>query len=163
MPGLYFDQFHEGQVFEHEWTRTVTEMDNTLFSTLTMNVQPLHIDAHFSEKTEFGQRLVNSMFTLGLTVGLSVHETTFKTTVANLGMTDVRFPQPVFHGDTLHARTTVLSTRPSKSRPGDGIVEFEHVGINQRDEVVSIIRRSALMLGRPNVEGVPAKAPAPQS
>src|SRR3569832_1034414 len=101
MPGLYFEQFEVGHKFEHEWTRTVTEMDNVLFSTLTMNVQPLHIDAHFSAKTEFGKPLVNSLFTLGLVTGMSVNDTTFRTTVANLGMSDTRFPNPVFAGDTI--------------------------------------------------------------
>ena len=138
MAGLAYEEFSVGQVFEHPWTRTVTEMDNTLFSTLTMNVQPLHLDAHFSAGTEFGQRIVNSLFTLGLMIGMSVNDTTLGTTVANLGMTDVRFPKPVFHGDTLRSRTVVIAVRDSKSRPDCGIVEFEHTAHNHRDEVVAI-------------------------
>jgi acyl dehydratase len=149
MAGLYFEEFEPGQVFEHAVRRTVTEMDNVLFSTLTMNPQPLHLDAEFARTTEFGERLVNSLFTLGLVIGLSVGETTLGTTIANLGMTDVRFPKPVFHGDTLRARTIVVSKRQSRSRPDAGIVEFEHQGINQRSETVAICRRSGLMRCRP--------------
>src|SRR4030088_2596447 len=122
MAGLYFEEFTEGQVFEHAMSRTVTEMDNVLFSTLTMNPQPLHLDEEFAKRTEFGQRLVNSLFTLGLIIGMSVGETTLGTTVANLGMSDVRFPKPVFHGDTIHARTKVVATRRSKSRSDAGII-----------------------------------------
>ena len=141
MAGLYYEDFEVGQVFEHEVGRTVTEMDNTLFSALTMNPQPLHLDAHFSESQEFGQRIVNSLFTLGLVIGLTVGDTTLGTTIGNLGMNEVRFPKPVFHGDTIYARTKILSKRESKSRPTQGIVEFEHVGINQHgDEVVCCIR-----------------------
>ena len=145
MAGLYFEEFTEGQVFEHAGSRTVTEMDNVLFTTLTMNPQPLHLDEEFARQTEFGTRLVNSIFTLGLVIGLSVGETTLGTTVANLGMTDVRFPKPVFHGDTLRARTTVVSKRMSRSRGDAGIVEFEHQGVNQRGEIVAICRRAGLM------------------
>jgi acyl dehydratase len=145
VPGLYFEQFTPGQVFEHGPTRTVTEFDNVLFSTLTMNPQPLHLDEEFAKTTEFGQRLVNSLFTLGLLIGLTVGETTLGTTIANLGMTKVEFPKPVFHGDTIRARTTVLSTRPSKSRPDAGIVEFEHHALNQRGERVALCVRSAFM------------------
>jgi acyl dehydratase len=149
MAGLYFEEFAEGQVFEHALTRTVTEMDNVLFTTLTMNPQPLHLDAEFAKTTEFGRPLVNSIFTLGLVIGISVGDTTLGTTVANLGMSDVRFPKPVFHGDTIHARTTVIATRHSKSRSDAGIVEFEHQGLNQRGEAVAICRRVALMKTRP--------------
>jgi len=145
VPGLLYDQFEIGQTFDHPYTRTVTEMDNTLFSLLTMNPQPLHIDAHFSQNTEFGQRLFNSLYTLGILVGMSVGDTTLRTTVANLGMTDVKFPAPVFHGDTLRARTKVLGKRESRSRPNAGIVEFEHEALNQNDIVVASCRRSALM------------------
>src|SRR5919201_1258130 len=108
MPGLYFEEFEEGQVFEHAISRTVTEMDNVLFSTLTMNPQPLHLDEEFAKQTEFGQRLVNSLLTLRITVGLSVADTTLGTTLANLGMDEVRFPKPVFHGDTLRVESEVL-------------------------------------------------------
>ena len=149
MAGLFFEQFHEGQVFVHAATRTVTEMDNVLFSTLTMNPQPLHLDEEFARTTEFGQRIVNSLFTLGLLVGLTVGETTLGTTIANLGMSKVAFPRPVFHGDTLRARTTVLSVRASRSRADAGIVEFEHQAINQRGEVVASCVRTAFMRRSP--------------
>jgi len=149
MAGLYFEEFVEGQVFEHALSRTVTEMDNVLFTALTMNPQPLHLDAEFAKTTEFGRPLVNSIFTLGLVIGISVGDTTLGTTVANLGMTDVRFPKPVFHGDTIRATTTVIAVRRSKSRADAGIVEFEHVGLNQRGETVAICRRAALMKTRP--------------
>jgi acyl dehydratase len=143
--GLYFEEFTVGQTIEHAIRRTVTEADNTLFSVMTMNPQPLHLDAEFSASTEFGQRLVNSLFTLGLMIGLSVGDTTIGTTIANLGMTDVRFPKPVFHGDTLRAVTQVLAVRDSKSRADAGLVEFEHSAINQRGETVAICKRTALM------------------
>ena len=149
MAGLYFEEFSEGQMFEHAMTRTVTEMDNVLFTTLTMNPQPLHLDAEFARTTEFGRPLVNSIFTLGLVIGMTVGDTTLGTTVANLGMSDVRFPKPVFHGDTIHARTKVVATRRSKSRSDAGIIEFEHVGLNQRGEEVAICRRAALMKTKP--------------
>jgi acyl dehydratase len=149
MAGLYFEEFSEGQVFEHAMTRTVTEMDNVLFTTLTMNPQPLHLDAEFARTTEFGRPLVNSIFTLGLVIGMTVGDTTLGTTVANLGMSDVHFPKPVFHGDTIHARTKVVATRRSKSRSDAGIIEFEHVGLNQRGEEVAICRRAALMKTKP--------------
>ncbi|MBR1221684.1 MaoC family dehydratase [Bradyrhizobium sp. U87765 SZCCT0131] len=149
MAGLYFEDFTVGQEFTHALTRTVTEMDNTMFSLLTLNPQPLHIDAHFSAKTEFGQRIFNSLYTLGIMIGMTVYDTTLGTTVANLGMTDVVFPKPVFHGDTLRATTKVLSVRASKSRPNAGIVEFRHHALNQDNEVVGSCRRSALMHRRP--------------
>ena len=146
MAGLYFDEFQVGQNFKHAITRTVTEMDNILFTALTHNPQPLHLDVEFcKENSEFGEILVNSIFTFGLMIGVSVGDTTLGTTVANLGMTDVRFPKPVFHGDTIHARTKVISVRRSKSRSDAGIVEFEHEGLNQRGETVAICRRAALM------------------
>ena len=149
MAGLYFEEFTTGRVFEHAWTRTVTEMDNVLYSSLTMNVQPLHLDEEFAKKTEFGQRIVNSLFTLGLMIGITVNDTTIGTTIANLGMTDVKFPKPVFHGDTLKVRTTVLGSRESKSRPDAGIVEFEHRAFNQNGEEVAYCRRQALMRRKP--------------
>jgi acyl dehydratase len=149
MAGLYFDEFEIGRVFEHPIRRTVTEMDNVLFSTLTLNMQPLHIDFDFAAKTEFGKPLVNSLFTLGLMIGISVTDTTLGTTVANLGMTDVRFPNPVFHGDTLRVRTTVAAKRESKSRPTQGIIEFKHQAFNQRDQEVATCTRQALMHKRP--------------
>src|SRR6185369_1900903 len=128
MAGKYFEEFSIGQVFKHQPGRTITETDNVLFTTLTMNPQPLHLDEEFAKQTEFGQRLVNSLFTLGLVIGISVGETTLGTTIANLGMSDVRFPKPVFHGDTLRARTIVVTKRRSRSRQDAGIVEFEHQG-----------------------------------
>ena len=149
MAVLYFEEFAEGQVFEHALSRTVTEMDNVLFTTLTMNPQPLHLDAEFARTTEFGRPLVNSIFTLGLVIGMTVADTTLGTTVANLGMTDARFPKPVFHGDTIRAKTTVVSLRRSKSRSDAGIVEFEHVGLNQHGDTVAICRRAALMKRKP--------------
>lgn len=150
MAGLYFEDFELGRVFQHPIRRTVTEMDNVLFSSLTLNPQPLHIDRHFCEtETEWGQPLMNSLFTLGLTIGISVHETTLGTTIANLGMTEVRFPNPLFQGDTLHVATEVVGLRDSRSRPDAGIVEFEHSAFNQRDTLVASCRRQAFMKRRP--------------
>jgi acyl dehydratase len=145
MAGLYFEELTVDRVFDHPWTRTVTEMDNVLFSSLTMNVQPLHLDEEFAAKTEFGQRIVNSLFTLGLMIGITVNDTTLGTTIGNLGMTEVRFPKPVFHGDTLRVQTKVLSARESKSRPDTGIIEFSHTAFNQRGEIVAQCTRQALM------------------
>ena len=149
MAGLYFEDFEVGQEFKHALSRTVTEMDNTLFSLLTLNPQPLHIDAHFAAQTEFGQRIFNSLYTLGIMVGMTVYDTTLGTTVANLGMSEVTFPKPVFHGDTLRARTVVLSKRESKSRPNAGLVEFQHTCLNQNDEVVATCKRMGLLRKRP--------------
>ena len=149
MAGLYLEELTVDRTFDHPWTRTVTEMDNVLFSSLTMNVQPLHLDEHFSAQTEWGTRIVNSLFTLGLMIGISVNDTTIGTTLGNLGMTDVRFPKPVFHGDTLKVRTRVVANRESKSRPDAGIVTFEHTALNQRDEVVAVCTRQALMRRKP--------------
>jgi acyl dehydratase len=147
--GLYLEDFEVGRVFEHAIRSTVTEMDNTLFSCLTHNPQPLHIDHDFSARTEWGRPLVNSLFTLGLMVGISVNDTTLGTTIANLGMTDVRFPKPVFHGDTLHVTTEVVAKRETRSRPDAGIVEFLHKATNQKGEVVAECRRQAMMRKRP--------------
>lgn len=149
MAGLWFEEFSVGRRFEHEIRRTVTEADNTLFSAMTYNPAAIHIDHDYASRTEFGRPLVNSLFTLGLVVGLSVGDTTLGTTVGNLGFESTTFPKPVFHGDTIRAETEVKAVRPSKSRPGQGIVTFEHVGLNQRDEVVCRTVRNALMLGRP--------------
>lgn len=146
MPGLYFEEFEDGQVIKHVIHRTVTETDNTLFSAMTMNPAALHLDHHYAKtETEFGQPLVNSLFTLGLVIGISVHETTLGTAIANLGMTDVVFPNPVFHGDTIRVETRVISKRRSKSRPKAGIVTFEHKAFNQRDEEVVSLTRQAFM------------------
>ena len=149
MRGMYFEEFQVGQVIDHALTRTVTEWDNVQFSTMTLNPQPLHIDAHFAANTEFGKPLVNSLYTLGLMIGISVYETTLRTTIANLGMTDVVFPAPVFHGDTLHVRTEVLSVRPSQSRPEAGLVEMRHTAYNQDDVVVARCTRTAFMKRAP--------------
>jgi acyl dehydratase len=147
--GLWFEEMTPGLVVQHAMTRTVTETDNTLFSVMTMNPQPLHLDETFAAETEFGTRVVNSLFTLSLLVGMSVYETTLGTTVANLGFEEIAFPAPVIPGDTLHAETEVLAARPSSSRPGEGIVTLEHRAFNQRDELVARCRRAALMKGRP--------------
>lgn len=149
MAGLYFEQFSVGQTFVHEIRRTVTDMDNILFSSLTCNPAPVHIDHEYARSTEFGKPLMNSIFTLGLIIGLSVQDTTLGTTVGNLGMEETRFPRPVFAGDTLRAESKVVAVRASKSRPGQGIVTLEHHGFNQRDEEVVFCRRSALMMGKP--------------
>jgi acyl dehydratase len=146
LPGLYFDQFSVGQKFDHPIRRTVTEADNVFFSAITHNPAALHLDEEYAKSTEFGARIVNSLFTLGLMVGISVHETTLGTTVANLGMDEVRFPKPVFHGDTLHVESEVLEMRESKSRPDQGVVVFAHRAVNQKGEIVAQCKRSALML-----------------
>lgn len=145
MAGKYFEELPVGTSFRHEPGRTVTETDNLLMTALTMNPQPLHLDAEYAAQTEFGRVLVNSMFTLALVVGLSVRDTTLGTTVANLGFERIEFPKPVFVGDTIRAETRVLAARRSRSRPTAGIVLFEHVGRNQRDEVVCRAQRNALM------------------
>lgn len=150
MAGLYFEQFEDGAVFDHPIRRTVTEADNTLFSCMTHNPQPLHIDRHYCEtQTEFGQPLMNSLFTLGLMIGISVNDITLGTTIANLGMTEVRFPHPLFHGDTVHVRTTVLGKRESKSRPTAGIVELQHEAFNQDGALVAICKRQAFIHKKP--------------
>jgi len=149
MAGRYYEEFEIGEVIRHDVRRTVTETDNVLFSTLTMNPAAIHLDHDYSAKTEFGKPLVNSVFTLGLVVGLSISDTTLGTTIGNLGWEDVRFPKPVFIGDTIRAETTTLDMRVSKSRPTQGIVTFLHRGLNQRDEVVCECRRLALMIRVP--------------
>ncbi|MGB5165050.1 MAG: MaoC family dehydratase [Woeseiaceae bacterium] len=149
MSGLYFEEFTVGQQFDHPIRRTVTETDNVLITTMTHNPASLHLDAEYMKGTEFGEVLVNSCLTLGLMVGISVNDTTHGTTVANLGWDEVRFPNPVFLGDTLRIATEVLELRDSKSRPDNGIVIFEHRAFNQRDELVGVCKRSALMLRKP--------------
>lgn len=150
MRGMWFEEFEVGAEIEHTLRRTVTEMDNMLFSNMTLNPQPLHIDRHFCEtETEWGQPIVNSLFTLGLLIGITVNDTTIGTTIGNLGMKEVAFPKPVFHGDTIAARTKVLAKRESRSRPDAGIVEFEHLAINQRGETVATCQRAGLMRKRP--------------
>jgi acyl dehydratase len=152
MPGQYYEQLEVGTVFQHAIRRTVTEMDNVLFSALTHNPASLHLDEDYCrEHTEYGQRIVNSAFTLGLVVGVSVGDTTLGTTLGNLGMDAIRFPIPVFHGDTIRVETEVLSRRESASRPNAGLVVFEHRGYNQHGAIVAQIQRTALMLKQPAV------------
>jgi acyl dehydratase len=145
MPGLYFEEFTVGQTFDHPIHRTITESDNVWFSAITHNPAPLHLDAEYMKQTEFGRPLVNSCLTLGFMVGISVGDTTVGTTVANLGWDDVRFPKPLFHGDTIRVETEVLELKDSKSRPDNGIVIFAHRAFNQHDELVGICKRTALM------------------
>ena len=150
MAGLYFEEFEIGQVVDHAIRRTITETDNVLFSTMTHNPAALHLDEEYCrEHSEFGQRVVNSCLTLSLMVGISVNDTTLGTTVANLGWDEVRFPRPLFHGDTIRVQTEVLELRDSRSRPDNGIVIFEHRAYNQQDQLVGSCRRTALMLRRP--------------
>jgi acyl dehydratase len=150
MAGLYFEKFYVGQMFQHAIRRTVSEMDNVMISALTHNPAALHLDEEYCKNhTEFGQRIVNSVFTLGLIVGVSVGDTTLGTTVANLGWDEVRFPKPLFHGDTVRVETEVLELRESKSRPQNGIVIFAHRGFNQHNELIASCKRSALMLKTP--------------
>ena len=149
MPGRYFDEWQVGMRIQHAVTRTVTETDNLLISALTHNVQPMHLDAEAAKASEFGQILVNSCFTFSLTVGISVGDTTLGTLVANLGFDEVKFPKPVFIGDTLRIESEVLTVRDSGSRPSAGIVTWEHRAINQRDEIVCTMKRSALLHRKP--------------
>jgi len=149
--GLYFEDFTVGMIFRHRLTRTVTQMDNMLFSNMTLNPQPLHIDAHFcATETEWGRPLVNSLFTLGLLVGISVNDTTVGTTIANLGMSEVKFPAPLFEGDTVNATSEVLAARPSKSRADAGLIEFLHRAFKQDGALVAECRRTAFMRRRPS-------------
>ena len=145
MPGKSFDDHEIGHTFQHTLRRTVTEMDNTLFSCLTHNPQPLHIDHEFAAKSEWGKPLVNSLFTLGLLIGVSVEDTTAGTLFANLGMTDVKFPNPLFHGDTVNCTTEVVAKRESASRPNVGIVEFYHKAFKQDGKLVAECRRQSLV------------------
>ncbi|CAG1013237.1 MAG: MaoC family dehydratase [Rhizobiaceae bacterium] len=146
MAGLYLDELEPGRTYHHVLRKTVTESDNMLFSVMTLNPQPLHIDFDFAAKSEWGKPLVNSLFTLGLMIGISVHDLTLGTTIGNLGMTDTVFPHPVFHGDTIRVETTVISVRESRSRPDRGIAEFEHRAYNQNDVLVAKCTRQAMMM-----------------
>ena len=150
MPGLWFEQFETGKTYKHSITRTVTEMDNMMFSSLTINPQPLHIDRHFSEQTEWGQPLMNSLFTLGLMIGISVNDLTIGTTIANLGMSDVTFPAPLFQGDTVNVTSEVAAKRESKSRPDAGIVTFIHRAFKQDGALVAQCTRQAFMRKKPD-------------
>ena len=149
MPGRYFDEWQVGDKVAHAITRTVTETDNVLISTLTHNPQPLHLDHEAAAKTEFGKPLVNSCFTFSLMIGVSVADTTLGTLVANLGYDQLRFPHPVFVGDTLHSETECIAVRGSKSRPNAGIVTWAHRSFNQKGELVCECTRSALLLKTP--------------
>ncbi|MBD0020804.1 MULTISPECIES: MaoC family dehydratase [Gordonia] len=149
MPGVWFDDLTVGQRFEHPIRRTVTETDNVLFTAMTHNPALLHLDEEYMKGTDFGQRVVNSAFTLGLMVGISVGDTTLGTAVANLGWDEVRFPKPLFHGDTIHVESEVIDLRESRSRPDQGIVTFLHQAFNQHDELVATCKRSGLQRKRP--------------
>jgi len=149
MRGLYFEEFEVGAHYKHGLTRTITEMDNVMFTSLTMNLQPLHLDEEFCKTTIHGQRVLNSLFTVALIGAFHVPELTMGTTLGNLGYDKIKFPNPVFHGDTLRAETTILDKRESSSRTDSGIVWFEHIGLNQRDQVVVEMTRVGLMAKRP--------------
>lgn len=149
MPGKFYEQLEVGMLITHEIGRTLTETDNVLFSSLTMNTQPLHLNEDFAAKTEFGQRIVNGIFTMGVLVGITVSDLTAGTIVANLGYENVRHPKPMFHGDTLYVQTEVVSKRESSSRPDCGIVTLKHIGRNQHGEICIEVTRSALFLKQP--------------
>lgn len=149
MAGKYFDDLEVGATYKHEIGRTITETDNVLFSSLTMNSQPLHLNEDFASKTEFGQRIVNGIFTLGVVVGISVNDLTQGTIIGNLSYEHVVHPRPMFHGDTVYVESEVISKRESRSRPEAGIVTLKHTGRNQRGEVVIEVTRTALFLKRP--------------
>jgi acyl dehydratase len=149
MSGKYFDDLAVGLKIQHRVGRTVTEMDNVLFCSLTMNSQPLHLDEHFAAETEFGHRIVNGVFTMGLVVGLSVADLTEGTIVANLGYDKVQHPKPVFHGDTIYAESEILELRESQSKPDRGIVRVRQIGRNQRGEIVCELERSVMFRKRP--------------
>lgn len=153
MSGRYFEELHEGQVIVHSTTRTITESDNVLFCAMTMNPQPMHLDEEFAKKSPFGQRTVNGILTLATMLGITVPELTLGTTLAAAALEKVEFPTPVFHGDTIHVQSKVLSSRESKSRPNAGIVLFQHEAFNQRNETVAKCTRVAIMLKRPNPGG----------
>jgi acyl dehydratase len=152
MPGKYFEELEAGMRIQHKMGRTVTEMDNVLFCSLTMNPQSLHLNEDFASQTQFGQRIVNGIFTLGLVVGLTVNELTEGTIVANLGYENIKHPHPVFHGDTVYVETEVLEKRESKSNPSRGIVRLKHLGKNQDGEIICEVERAVLFLKR-DVEG----------
>ena len=149
MAGKYYEELAVGTVIKHSMGRTITEMDNVLFCSLTMNTQPLHINEDFASRSHFGQRIVNGIFTLGLATGITVAELTEGTLIANLGYENVKHPHPMFHGDTLYVESEVVSKRESRSKPDQGIVQFKHTGRNQDGVVVLEYTRSALMLKRP--------------
>jgi acyl dehydratase len=160
MAGMCYEDFIPGLIIEHPIRRTVTEMDNTLFSALTYNCAPLHIDAEYAKSSIFGQRIVNSMFLLALVNGVIVIDTTIGTTLGNLGYDEIKFPKSAFHGDTIHVETEVLERRESKKRTDSGIVWFRHTGFNQHDEIVCECKRAGLMLKRADYEALQAKMKA---
>ena len=148
MSGLYFEEFEPGMVIEHQTRRTVSESDNITFCALTLNLAPLHLDAEYAKDSIYGERIVNSLYTLGLVTGISMQDTTQGTTLGNLGFSEITFPKPLFHGDTVRVRTEIVSKRESRSRKDSGIVQFRHYGINQRDEIVCDCARAGLMFKR---------------
>ena len=150
MPGKYFEDLQVGQQMKHTLSRTITESDNMFFNAITLNTQPLHINADFAAKTQFGKPIVNGILTMGLVVGITVPDLTEGTIIANLGYEHVVHPRPVFHGDTIYVETEVIDHRPSKSKPNQGIVKFKHIGRNQQGEIVIELERAALMLKRLN-------------
>jgi acyl dehydratase len=147
--GLYFEEMEPGMKIQHAFTRTVTEMDNVLFTSLTMNPAPLHLDVEYAKTLPYGRPLVNSLFTVALIGGMTVPDLVFRTSLGNLGYTDVQFPKPVFAGDTLRAETEILDKRESKSDSSRGIVWFDHRGYNQRDECVCITKRTGMIMRKP--------------
>lgn len=149
MAGLWYEEFEVGSTIEHPIRRTMTEADNVFFSTMTLNTNPLHLDAEFSKHSHYGQRLVNSMMTVACVAGISVNETTLGTTMGNLGFEEITFPKPLFHGDTIRVVTEIVDKRESASRPNAGIVKFRHLAYNQHDDVVCDARRAGLMLKKP--------------
>ncbi|MDQ4421572.1 MaoC family dehydratase [Sphingobium sp. DEHP117] len=151
MAGKYFEDLQPGMVFKHDITRTVTETDNLLFTALGCNMQPLHLDMEFCKNTIYGERIVNSMWTMNFILALQTHDIVSGTTLGNLGFEEVRFPRPVLIGDTLHGETEIVASRESKSRPEAGIVTFRHVGYNQRNEVIMTAVRNGMMLRRAEV------------
>jgi acyl dehydratase len=150
MAGKYYEDLEPGMIIQHDLGRTLTEADNVLFCSLTLNTQPLHINEDFASKTEFGKRIVNGIFTMGVVVGISVPDLTAGTIVANLGYENVRHPQPMFHGDTLYVETEIVAKRESQSRPNAGIVTMKHIGRNQHGDICIEVTRSALFLKRPH-------------
>jgi acyl dehydratase len=153
MRGLYFEEMEIGLVIKHAYTRTVTEMDNVLFTSLTMNPAPLHLDAEYAKTLPYGRPLMNSLFTVGLIGGITVPELVFKTSLGNLGYTLIEFPAPVFAGDTIRAESTIVDKRESKSDPSRGIVWFEHRGFNQDDKLVCFMKRTGMAMRRPAEAG----------
>jgi len=147
--GLYYEEMEIGAKIQHAFTRTVTEMDNVLFTSLTMNPAPLHLDVEYAKTLPYGRPLVNSLFTVALIGGMTVPDLVFRTSLGNLGYTDVQFPKPVFAGDTLRAETEILDKRESKSDSSRGIVWFDHRGYNQRDECVCITKRTGMIMRKP--------------